>query len=151
MDEPLLAELDELVEGRQTTRSKLLGDLVRAEVMRAKLAPDSPGVMTVTLVYDHHVRELTEKLTAMQHDLGEKVRSTLHVHLTHHHCLEVIVLAGKASELKQAGQQLLAARGVKHGGCELVTDLEDGAFAPNGHEHASSEPRRRGARRSRSR
>ena len=123
MDQALLAELDELVESRQTTRSKLLGDLARAEVMRAKLAPDSPGVMTVTLVYDHHVRELTEKLTTMQHDLGSKVRSVLHVHLTHDYCLEVIVMQGKARELQLAAQQLLATRGVKHGGAELVTDL----------------------------
>jgi CopG family transcriptional regulator, nickel-responsive regulator len=123
MDEPLLAELDGLVQNRQTTRSKVLGDLVRAEVMRSKLAPDSPGVMTLTLVYDHHVRELTEKLTAMQHDLGDKVRSALHVHLTHHYCLEVIVLQGRARELQIAGEQLLATRGVKHGGFELVTDL----------------------------
>jgi len=111
MEEPLLGELDLLVESRQTTRSKLLGDLARAEVMRSKLAPDSPGVMTVTLVYDHHVRELSEKLTAMQHALGDKVRSTLHVHLTHHYCLEVIVLEGRARELKLAAEQLLATRG----------------------------------------
>lgn len=139
MDEPLLSELDELVASRRTTRSKVLGDLVRAEVMRSKLAPESPGVMTVTLVYDHHVRELTEKLTAMQHDLGEKVRSALHVHLTHHLCLEVIILQGMARELQLAGEQLLATRGVKHGGVELVTDLagdEPSHASPATHGHA---------------
>jgi CopG family nickel-responsive transcriptional regulator len=123
MQAPLLAELDRLVADRKTTRSKLLSDLVRAEVMGSKLAPNSPGIMTVTLVYDHHVRELTEKLTMMQHDLGDKVRSSLHVHLTHEYCLEVIVLQGRARELQLAAKQLLATRGVKHGGAELVTDL----------------------------
>jgi CopG family nickel-responsive transcriptional regulator len=135
MDSPLLTELDRLVASRKTTRSKVLGDLVRAEVMKSKLAPTSPGVMTVTLVYDHHVRELTEKLTAMQHDLGDKVRSTLHVHLTHETCLEVIVLEGRARDLQRVAEQLLATRGVRHGGAELVTGLGATGKA-RGHRHA---------------
>ena len=80
------------------------------------------AVATLTLVYDHHVRELGEKLTQVQHDLGDKVRSTLHVHLTHDLCLEVIVLRGRADELKSVADQILATKGVLQGGIELIAE-----------------------------
>jgi CopG family nickel-responsive transcriptional regulator len=125
MNAPLLADLDGLVKRRKATRSKVIGDLVRAEIMRSKLAPDAPAVVTLTLVYDHHTRELGEKLTAMQHDLGEKVRATLHVHLTHDDCLEVIVMRGRARELTLACERIIAARGVKHGSVDLVSGIAE--------------------------
>jgi CopG family nickel-responsive transcriptional regulator len=120
MDAPLLAALDGLVKKRNGTRSKLLSDLVRAEVMRAHLEPDVAVAVTLTLVYDHHVPELSEKLTAMQHELGDRVRATLHIHLTHDLCLEVIVMRGKYGEVERACKMLLASRGVQHGGMEVV-------------------------------
>ena len=67
---------------------------------RAATRRGGDAVGTLSLVYDHHVRELSEKLTNMQHELGDAVHSTLHVHLDHDHCLEVIVMKGKASEVK---------------------------------------------------
>ena len=87
---------------------------------RARVSTGAKGVAALTLVYDHHVRDLTERLTEFQHALGEKVTSTLHVHLAHDHCLEVIVMKGPSTELKRAGDRLLATRGVKHGGMELI-------------------------------
>src|SRR5947209_3010679 len=98
MEEPLLADLDALVAARGVTRSEVLRDLVRAEVSRSNVGRGVPAVAALTLVYDHHVRDLSEKLTAMQHDLGDRVRSTLHVHLDHDNCLEVIVLNGRSDE-----------------------------------------------------
>jgi CopG family transcriptional regulator, nickel-responsive regulator len=133
MDAPLLGELDGLVKRRKATRSKVIGDLVRAELMRSKLAPDEPAVVTLTLVYDHHTRELSEKLNAMQHDLGDKVRATLHVHLSHDDCLEVIVMRGRARELVLASERLIAARGVKHGNVDLVSGV--GGAPPHQHHH----------------
>ena len=120
MEEGLLEELDALVRARGSSRSELLRDLVRAEVTRSKVSVGAKAVATLTLVYDHHVRDLTEKLTEFQHALGEKVRSTLHVHLDHDHCLEVIVMLGPSDMLKRAGERLLATRGVKHGGMEII-------------------------------
>jgi CopG family nickel-responsive transcriptional regulator len=120
MEGSLLRELDELVEARGGTRSEILRDLVRAEVTRARVSRGGQAVATLTLVYDHHVRDLTERLTEFQHALGERVTSTLHVHLDHDHCLEVIVMRGRADELKRAADRLLATRGVKHGGMELI-------------------------------
>ncbi len=154
MENSLLTELDAIVEARGTTRSEILRDLVRAEVSKQKLRSGEPAVGALTLVYDHHVRDLTERLTELQHGLGDAIRSTMHVHLDHDHCLEVIVMRGAADVLSAAAQRMLATRGVKHGGLEIVTDQararaddapphvheHDGhththAHAPHGHTH----------------
>ena len=100
MEGSLLADLDALVEARGVTRSEVLRDLVRAEVSKSNVGRGVPAVAALTLVYDHHVRDLSEKLNDIQHDLGDRVRSTLHVHLDHDYCLEVIVLRGRSDELK---------------------------------------------------
>jgi CopG family transcriptional regulator, nickel-responsive regulator len=125
MDRPLLEHLDVIVSDRGVTRSELLRDLARAEVVRAQVQRGVPAFATLTLVYDHHVRDLTEKLTEIQHELGDRVRSSMHVHLDHHRCLEVVVLRGRSDELQRIGERLLATRGVKHGGIEIVTDVSD--------------------------
>lgn len=132
MENSLLTELDAIVEARGTTRSEILRDLVRAEVSKQKVRKGEPAVASLTLVYDHHVRDLTERLTELQHGLGDAIRSTMHVHLDHDHCLEVIVMRGAADVLKDAAQRMLATRGVKHGGLEIVTDV---ARHEAGHVH----------------
>ena len=141
MESTLLAELDALVEQRGGTRSELLRDLVRAETTRAKVQTGGQAVAALTLVYDHHVRDLTERLTEFQHALGGKVTSTLHIHLDHDHCLEVIVMRGPAQELKRASEKLLATRGVKHGGVELIA-LPNATSKPHTH-HQHGRPARR--------
>lgn len=134
MEGTLLEELDQLVAQRGGTRSELLRDLARAEVTKSKVSMGANAVAALTLVYDHHVRDLTERLTSFQHELGEKVNSSLHVHLDHDYCLEVVVLKGPANELKAAANKVLATRGVKHGGLELI------ALGParGGHSHVHS-------------
>src|SRR5258706_14489307 len=116
MEADLLEDLDRIVTKRQTKRSEILRDLVRAEVAKEKGGESGPAVATLTLVYDHHTRDLTERLTELQHRLGSRVRSTLHVHLSHDFCLEVIILHGRADELRRVSNQILATRGVKQGG-----------------------------------
>jgi CopG family nickel-responsive transcriptional regulator len=137
MEQSLLAELDAIVQARGVTRSEVLRDLVRAEVVRARVAKGAPAVGTLTLVYDHHVRELTERLTEFQHQLGEQVRATLHIHLDEARCLEVIVLRGRGDKLEEVAERLLATRGVTHGRLDIVTDVP----APTGHEHGHSHVR----------
>jgi CopG family transcriptional regulator, nickel-responsive regulator len=134
MDRPLLDHLDVIVNERGVTRSEILRDLVRAEVVRAQIPRGVPAFAALTLVYDHHVRDLTERLTEIQHDLGDRVRSTLHVHLDHDHCLEVIILRGRSDELQRVAEKLLATRGVKHGGIEIVTTINPDV-SPGAHEH----------------
>jgi CopG family nickel-responsive transcriptional regulator len=142
MEQSLLEEFDELVDSRGGTLSEALRDLARAAVVRAKVGRPVPAVAALTLVYDHHVRDLTEKLTALQHDLGENVRSTLHVHLDHHHCLEVIVMHGRSDKLSVVAAKILAMRGVKHGGVEIITDVGQ---EPDEHAHSPARDRRQGA------
>ncbi len=121
MDGKLLSEFDKLVEQRGGSRSEVLRDLVRAEVTKHRVAHGVQAIAAVTLVYDHHVRDLSERLTELQHDLGDAVRSTMHVHLSHHLCLEVIVINGRADELQRFAERLFATRGVLHGGIEIVS------------------------------
>jgi CopG family nickel-responsive transcriptional regulator len=153
----LLRDVDALAEARGCTRSELFRDLSRAEVGRSKVKKGVPAVGTLTLVYDHHVRDLSDRLTELQHELGEGVRATLHVHLTHDLCLEVIVMRDRSDRLQSVADRILAMRGVKHGGVEIIAGLEpDGARGddhvhghdhahPHAHEHAPA-PRRRARR-----
>jgi CopG family nickel-responsive transcriptional regulator len=130
-DEQLLRQLDVLAQARGCTRSELLRDLARAEVGREKAKTGVAATAALTIVYDHHTRGLSEKLTELQHELGDGVRAALHVHLDHDLCLEVVVLQGKSDELASIADQMLAIRGVKQGGIEIVPS----AGAPARHRH----------------
>ncbi|HET9953900.1 MAG TPA: nickel-responsive transcriptional regulator NikR [Polyangiaceae bacterium] len=121
MEASLLKQFDELVEARGGTRSEAFRDLARAAVVKSRVRRGAEAVATLTLIYDHHVRDLTERLTELQHDLGHRIRSTLHVHLDHHHCLEVIIMHGRSDHLQEIADRILALKGVKHGGIELYT------------------------------
>jgi CopG family nickel-responsive transcriptional regulator len=140
IEAPLLAEFDAVVKERGCTRSEMFRDLARTAVGRAKLPKGVDAVATLTIVYDHHVRDLSEKLTEIQHELGELVRSTMHVHLSHDYCLEVLVMRGKSNVLQAIADRILATRGVKHGGIEIVT----GVFGTDDHAHPHvATPRRK--------
>ena len=116
MEEDTLASFDAMVERRgYENRSEALRDLVRRELDRDAWEQGAPAVATITLVYDHHVRELTERLTEIQHDHGDFIISTLHVHLDHDHCLEVIAARGPAAALQAMAERLIGTRGVRSG------------------------------------
>ncbi|MEZ4224984.1 MAG: nickel-responsive transcriptional regulator NikR [Polyangiaceae bacterium] len=116
MEEDALASFDELLVRRgYENRSEALRDLVRRELDRDAWEQGEPAVATITLVYDHHVRELTERLNEIQHDHGEYIISTLHVHLDHDHCLEVIAAKGPARALRAMAERLIGTRGVRSG------------------------------------
>ena len=117
IDGDLLDKFDRLIAQRgYTNRSEAFRDLIREELVeKAWESPDSHVVGTVTLVYDHHVRLLSEKLTGIQHDFHHSILSTLHVHLDHDNCLEVLVLRGRASEVRKVADALISTKGVKHG------------------------------------
>ncbi|MCE5308424.1 MAG: nickel-responsive transcriptional regulator NikR [Acidobacteriales bacterium] len=123
IDTDLLEQFDELIARRgYTNRSEAFRDLIRGELVEeAWTKPDSPVVGTVTLVYDHHVRLLNERLTDMQHEHYDHVLSTLHVHLDHNNCLEVLVIKGKASEVRKIADSLISTKGVKHGRLTVTT------------------------------
>jgi CopG family nickel-responsive transcriptional regulator len=117
IDTELLKKFDRLIAQRNyTNRSEAFRDLIRDELVEKTWeSPDSHVVGTVTLVYDHHVRMLNEKLTDIQHDHHHVILSTLHVHLDHDHCLEVLVVRGKSAEVRHVADSLISTKGVKHG------------------------------------
>ncbi len=117
IDSDLLEKFDRLIRHRgYTNRSEAFRDLIRAELVeQAADAPDSPVVGTVTLVYDHNVRLLNEKLVDLQHEHYDHILSTLHIHLDHDHCLEVLVLRGASRTVRQIADILIATKGVKIG------------------------------------
>jgi CopG family transcriptional regulator, nickel-responsive regulator len=123
IDSDLLKKFDDLIGKRgYTNRSEAFRDLIRDElVQQAWESPDREVVGTVTLVYDHHVRMLNEKLTDMQHDHHQQILSTLHVHLDHDNCLEVLVVKGKAQHVQAIAEKIISTKGVKHGRLTLTT------------------------------
>jgi len=123
IDSGLLAKFDDLIAKRgYTNRSEAFRDLIRDElVQKTWESPESEVVGTVTLVYNHHVRMLNEKLTDMQHEHHEQILSTLHVHLDHDNCLEVLVVRGNAKSVQAIAEKLISTKGVKHGRLTLTT------------------------------
>jgi CopG family nickel-responsive transcriptional regulator len=122
MDEELLDRFDALVAGRgsATNRSEAVRDLVRDALVDAEWEdPDDEIVGTITMVFDHHANDLTDKLDSVQHAHHEKVVSSMHVHLDAHNCLEVIVVRGPSSQVRAIAETLIGTKGVKHG--KLVT------------------------------
>ncbi|HOU89633.1 MAG TPA: nickel-responsive transcriptional regulator NikR [Polyangiaceae bacterium] len=116
MDRALLARFDELVSRRGfENRSEALRDLVRRDLDQDAWQRGGHAVATITLVYDHEVRELPGHLAKVQHDHGEHVISSLHVHLDQRHCLEVIAARGPARTLKALADRLIGAKGVVSG------------------------------------
>ena len=123
IDSRLLKKFDHLISTRgYTNRSEAFRDLIREElVQKTWERPDSQVVGTVTLIYDHHVRLLNGKLTDLQHSHFHQILSTLHVHLDHDNCLEVLVVRGKASAVKKIADALISTKGVKHGRLTLTS------------------------------
>ena len=117
IESDLLGEFDELIERRgYPSRSEAFRDLIREALVRESAASGSTVVVgTITLVYDHHVRLLGERMTSLQHDSHHSVLSTLHVHLDHDRCLEVIVVRGRAADVRRLADALVSMKGVEHG------------------------------------
>jgi CopG family transcriptional regulator, nickel-responsive regulator len=109
------------------TRSEAVRDLIRDRLVREEAErAEGEQVAVITLVYDHHARELAARLIDKQHHHHELVVSSLHVHLGERHCLEVSVLRGPAREVRHLGDELLATKGVLHG--EVIVTSGEGSF-----------------------
>lgn len=122
MDASLVAQLDRLAAARGCNRSELLRDLARAEVGRVALDNQALAAFAaITLVYNHHARELQERLNRVLTGLEEQVYSAMHVHIDRSHSLEMIALRGSAKELKQAANRMIGIRGVLQGAVEYVS------------------------------
>jgi CopG family nickel-responsive transcriptional regulator len=121
LDDALLKRFDPLIArlGYQS-RSEAIRDLIRERLVAAEWHQDAgPAMGVLSLVYSHHVRELSRKLTDIQHHHLGIILSTTHIHMDEHHCLEVVILRGQARKIQEVAGQLLSAKGVKHG--KLIT------------------------------
>lgn len=121
IDDHLLKRFDALIGAKgYVNRSEAIRDLIRNALVEEEWARgEEETVGTVTLVYNHHTRDLADKLTEQQHSHHDAIISALHVHLDAHHCLEVVVVKGKAQEVRRLADELIGTKGVKHG--KLVT------------------------------
>mgnify|MGYP000493729734 CR=1 FL=1 len=116
LEQPLLERLEALRrETGYANRSEFLRDLIRARLVDRAWERDEEAVGTITLVYDHHARGLTDKLTDLQHDHHEVILATTHVHLDHHRCVEVILVRGRAARIRAIADGLKRHKGVLHG------------------------------------
>jgi len=119
----LLRQLDEM-SGQKgyDNRSLAIADMIRDHLVehRQKFG-NEPIVGTITLVYDHHKPHLQATLTDIQHDHHDVILSTVHIHLDHHNCLEVLLVRGQAAVIKGIADELIAAKGVKHGKLTVTT------------------------------
>ena len=123
----LLRQLDEMARQKSyDNRSLAIADMIRNELVehRQKFGKEEI-VGTITLVYDHHKRHVQESLTDIQHDHHEVILSSVHVHLDHHNCLEVLLVRGRAEVIRKIADELIAARGVKHGKLTVTTTGKD--------------------------
>ena len=112
----LLEKFDTLIAKRgYTNRSEAFRDLIRAELVRESSSrPGGRVVGSLTLVYDHHVRMLEEKLTELQHEHHRLILSVLHVHLDHDNCMEVIAVRGPSADIQRFADLIASIKGVKH-------------------------------------
>ena len=117
LEQDLLEMFDELIEQRgYTNRSEAIRDLIREQLVQKQWSNSNETSMGVSiLVYDHHTRDLSQKLAEAQHDHFADVVSTMHVHIDHNNCLELLVLKGKNREIEQLGEKLASTHGVKYG------------------------------------
>jgi CopG family nickel-responsive transcriptional regulator len=123
IDSQLIKKFDARI-GRKgyATRSEAIRDMIRDSLVEQEWeSHDRETVGTITIVYNHHTRELEHALTDLQHKSFHRIISTLHVHLDAHNCLEVLVVKGKSREIRKIADRLIGTRGVKHGKLTATT------------------------------
>jgi len=126
IDRELLAKFDVAIAKRNyKNRSEAVRDLIRDHLVGEEADSNKVVVATLTIVYDHHRPNLTEKLVDAQHHAGGSVLAATHVHLDHHNCLEVVIMKGRSKELRQLADQILSLRGVKHGQLVITSTGKD--------------------------
>ncbi len=115
LEKELLAKFDKHISKKKyQNRSEAIRDLIREEIVKTEWLKDKEVAGTITLVYDHHKRELINKLTDIQHDFHELIISTQHIHLDHDNCLEIIAVKSKPKEAQKLADTLKSIKGVKH-------------------------------------
>jgi CopG family nickel-responsive transcriptional regulator len=140
LDDRLAAEFDRLIADQgYANRSEAVRDLLRGELERQRQQQDLARqcIACLSYVFNHHERDLMERITALQHEHHELTVSTLHAHLDHDHCLETVILRGPTQAVQRFAEGVCAQRGVHHGKLNLI-GLEP--HAPHGHADGGAQP-----------
>ena len=115
LEKTLLDRFDKLIgEQQYTNRSEALRDLIRRELVQRQWQQGSDVAGAITLIYDHHKRDVISKVTDTQHAFQEVIISTQHIHLDHHNCLEIVAARGKAEQVQRLADALRSIKGVRH-------------------------------------
>lgn len=133
IDEDLAVEFDKLIAKRgYRNRSEAVRDLVRKHLEAERANPGQEGhcVANLSYVYNHHERDLAERLTTLQHGQHDLTVATMHAHLDHDNCLESVILRGSTAAVRAFADALTAERGVRHGQLNLVS-----VEISSGHDH----------------
>ncbi len=118
----LLQSFDTLIESKgYVNRSEAIRDLIRNYLVEYEWEQDIETVGTVTIVYDHHIRELTELLTHIQHEYYKMIISSIHIHIDENNCMEVVIIKGKGGKIKEIADKLISTKDVKHGKLTMAT------------------------------
>jgi CopG family transcriptional regulator, nickel-responsive regulator len=116
LEEALLHNFDSLIKKRKyTNRSEAIRDLIRQELLQKDFEEDREVAGAITFIYDHHQRDLLNKIIDVQHDHQYIIQSSQHIHLDHHNCLEIVAVKGNSGKVKKLADTLKALKGVKHG------------------------------------
>lgn len=122
LENNLLKDFDKLIGEKQyANRSEAIRDLIRNSLVEDEWKKGKAVAGAISLVYDHHRRELMNVIVEIQHDYQDTIAASQHVHLDHHNCLEVIIVKGKSDKIKVLYDKLRAVKGVKHGSLTLTT------------------------------
>ena len=144
LDEELAVAFDELIKQRgYTTRSEAVRDILRDRLQHRDQARDSNGfcIACLSYVYNHHERQLSERLAELQHAHHELTISTMHVHLDHEQCLETATLKGPAKAVRQFAEKIMAEKGVRHGQLNLISVDLGQSHKHDGTKHRHLTPR----------
>jgi CopG family nickel-responsive transcriptional regulator len=122
LEKKLLEKFDRLIkEKKYPNRSEAIRDLIRENLVKREWIEGKEVAGTITLVFDHHKKELMNTLTDIQHDFHTLIISSQHIHLDHDNCLEIIVVRGKPTEVRELTDKLRATKGVKYGALSIAT------------------------------
>lgn len=115
LEKSLLDKFDDLIREQQyTNRSEALRDLIRRDLVQREWQEGKEVAGAITLIYDHHKRDVMSKVTDTQHKFQGAIISTQHIHLDHHNCLEIVASRGKAEEVQKLADALRSIKGVRH-------------------------------------
>lgn len=122
LDEEIVDRFDKNIKDKNySTRSKAIGDLIREDFVKKEWQEGKEVAGAITVVYNHHKRELVNKLINVQHDFHELIISSQHIHLDHDNCMEIVVVKGNPKGIEKLAHKLKSTKGVKHGSLTMAT------------------------------